>query len=106
VSPAAGLAGGAGARARGRVGVADFVLLAAAAGGRSAGTAGRPSGATERVKWPQSLRSSSLSRRGLPSSALMIAAAIARHRPAGAISSPSLHPRSCPPAAPTCPPPP
>ena len=72
---------------------------------RQVGTSPRPSGATERVKWPQSLRSSAVSRRDLPSPALMIAAAIARGRLGGAIFSPSFHPRSCPPAAWPCPPP-
>src|SRR6516165_10823635 len=102
---AAALAAGTAARAGGRGWAADFALLDAAAGGGSADAGGRRSGATERVKWPQSVRSSSRRRRGLPSPALMIAAAIARDRPAGAIFSPWRHPRSCPPAAWPCPPP-
>ena len=62
----------------------------------SASTRRRRSGATDRVISLQSLPSSALSRRGLPSPALITLAAIARGRPAGAVFFPGFRRPVCP----------
>src|SRR5262249_15978418 len=106
---AVGLATGGAERAGGREGGGGgegcgLGVPGAVGGSGSGGSGCRRSGATERVTSLQSFCSCALSPRrdGLPSPALMIAAAIAPAQPAGAIFLPGSRSHSCPPHAWTC----